>query len=49
MVNVQQCRNALYTLLSGNFSLHIPPQKDDVDVLLTAALDELEKLQKGGY
>jgi hypothetical protein len=45
MVNVEECRSALYSLLSGKYSLHIPPQKNDVDVLLMTALDELEKLQ----
>lgn len=46
MIDVSKCREALHKLISGDYSLHIPPQKDDVDFLLSDALDELERLQQ---
>ncbi|QDH23473.1 hypothetical protein [Saccharibacillus brassicae] len=39
----QQMRDALQRLIEGKHSLHIPPQPDDEDFVITAAIDEALK------
>ena len=40
-----QLRRALAALCSTRFALHVPPERDDPDVSLSDALDELEALR----
>lgn len=45
MIDVQKCRLALQKFLDDKWSLHVPPQEDDPDIVLSRAIDELERLQ----
>jgi len=37
-----EIREAFYRMIKGEHSLHVPPQPDDEDFVIGAALDELE-------
>jgi hypothetical protein len=47
MIDIAKCRDALVALMRGEGKITMPElQQDDSDVLLSGALDELDRLQK---
>jgi len=42
-VDINKARKALSNLLSGEYSLSIPVRSDDPDMLISRAIDELER------
>lgn len=42
-VDLEACHKALQLLIEGKHSLHIPPQLNDADILISRALRELKE------
>jgi hypothetical protein len=45
-VDLDDCYKALQLLVNGEHNLHVPPQIDDADILISRALRELKEHRK---